>query len=868
MSTKTARVRSSYRCSECGWETAKWVGRCGECQAWGSVAEAGAPTLRAAAGPVSTPAVPIGQVATTESVARPSGVPELDRVLGGGLVPGAAILLAGEPGVGKSTLLLEVAAQTARTRQRTLYVTGEESAAQVRLRADRTGGVHDELFLAAETDLGAVLTHIEDVRPTLLVVDSIQTIGASGIDGVPGGVTQVKEVAAALIRVAKTRNITTVIVGHVTKDGSIAGPRVLEHLVDVVLHFEGDRNSRFRMVRAMKNRYGPVDEVGLLRPLLRGHLRRHRPDRALRRAPHPGRLRHLRGRDDGGTPTAAGRGAGAADAVAARATPPHGLGRRVVAGRHGARRAPAARPAAHRGQRHLRRDRRRRQAARPGGRPGHRGRRGQLPPRRAAAARRRRHRRDRARRRAAPGARPAAAHRRGRRGSASRWRSSRAGGRRPASAASPRRRVVDGLRVVEVDDVVRRAAHPRPDASPLTPTRPTAVGPRVERSVDRAHAPTLHPMAHGGARGESTWRTGGRAHRRAAEAARDPGLDRAGHAAARRPRADPPRPHRRPDRAGAGQDRRVDLHRRLHPRRPLHRHRPARAGQDGRRDHPRQGHHPHPPRGGPPDARPHDPLRGDRHPAPHRRAGRQADRPPGHLGVAVDADHRRLRRRHPPRARGLRQDPVPRQPGPGHPRALQAPPRRGLRDPVRARDRGPRHRARRRRRRPAPRDGHPDRPARSRTTSSSSAPTAACSRSSSRSSSPASTPSASSSSATTCPAASAARPAPSPTLAELEALSPTELVDPAAVARAIGLGGAEHLDAAVAPRGYRLLAKVPRLPAAVVDRLVDHFGGLQQLLSAGIDDLQAVEGVGELRARSVREGLSRLAESSITERYI
>src|SRR5204862_4031969 len=125
-------------------------------------------------------------------------------------------------------------------------------------------GVHDELYLAAETDLGAVLTHIEQVRPALLVVDSIQTIGASGIDGVPGGVTQVKEVAAALICVAKTRNITTVIVGHVTKDGSIAGPRVLEHLVDVVLHFEGDRNSRFRMVRAMKNRFGPVDEGGCL----------------------------------------------------------------------------------------------------------------------------------------------------------------------------------------------------------------------------------------------------------------------------------------------------------------------------------------------------------------------------------------------------------------------------------------------------------------------------------------------------------------------------------------------------------------------------------------------------------------------------
>ncbi len=256
------RSRPVHRCSECGWETAKWVGRCGECQAWGSVAEVAAPTTRSAATAVTRPAVPIGQVSVEESAFRSSGVPELDRVLGGGLVPGAAILLAGEPGVGKSTLLLEVAAQTARRRRRTLYVTGEESASQVRLRADRTGGVHDELYLAAETDLGAVLTHLEEVRPELLVVDSIQTIAAADLDGVPGGVTQVKEVAAALIRMAKTRNITIVLVGHVTKDGSIAGPRVLEHVVDVVLHFEGDRNSRFRMVRAMKNRFGPVDEVG------------------------------------------------------------------------------------------------------------------------------------------------------------------------------------------------------------------------------------------------------------------------------------------------------------------------------------------------------------------------------------------------------------------------------------------------------------------------------------------------------------------------------------------------------------------------------------------------------------------------------
>jgi DNA repair protein RadA/Sms len=253
----------SYLCSECGWTSAKWVGRCGECQAWGSVAEAAAArATRADPGPVTSAAVPIAQVSVDSAAFRSSGVPELDRVLGGGLVPGAAILLAGEPGVGKSTLLLEVAAQTARYQRRTLYVTGEESASQVRLRADRTGGVHDELYLAAETDLGAVLSHIEQVRPELIVVDSVQTIGAAETDGAPGGVTQVKEVAAALIRVAKTRNITTVLIGHVTKDGSIAGPRVLEHVVDVVLHFEGDRNSRFRMLRAMKNRFGPVDEVG------------------------------------------------------------------------------------------------------------------------------------------------------------------------------------------------------------------------------------------------------------------------------------------------------------------------------------------------------------------------------------------------------------------------------------------------------------------------------------------------------------------------------------------------------------------------------------------------------------------------------
>ena len=263
MATTTKAARPSYKCTECGWETSKWVGRCGECQAWGTVDVAGAKsTGRTKSAAVSSPALPITSVDITRSQSTTSGVRELDRVLGGGVVPGAVLLLAGEPGVGKSTLLLEVAAQWARGGARTLYISGEESAAQVRLRAERTGALQDELYLAAETDLGAVLTHIAQVKPTLLIIDSVQTIGSADVEGVPGGVTQVREVASSIIQLAKRENIATLLVGHVTKDGSVAGPRVLEHLVDVVLQFEGDRNSRLRLLRAVKNRFGPVDEIG------------------------------------------------------------------------------------------------------------------------------------------------------------------------------------------------------------------------------------------------------------------------------------------------------------------------------------------------------------------------------------------------------------------------------------------------------------------------------------------------------------------------------------------------------------------------------------------------------------------------------
>lgn len=253
-------VKDPYRCSECGWSTGKWVGRCGECQAWGTIEELGAPkkaTLLATS--VATPALPIADVELASASARKSGVDELDRVLGGGIVPGAALLLAGEPGVGKSTLLLTVASLFG---DQALYISGEESPSQVRLRAERLGALSKDLYLASENDLGAILTHIEKVKPTLLIIDSIQTIGTSAIDSAPGSVSQIREVSAALIRICKERSIALVLVGHVTKDGSIAGPRLLEHLVDVVLQFEGERHSRLRLIRATKNRFGPSDEVG------------------------------------------------------------------------------------------------------------------------------------------------------------------------------------------------------------------------------------------------------------------------------------------------------------------------------------------------------------------------------------------------------------------------------------------------------------------------------------------------------------------------------------------------------------------------------------------------------------------------------
>lgn len=265
VSRMAKKPRVIHTCTECGYSSPKWLGRCPECGSWGTLQEE-APV---ATGPVKTAALtpsasahPITKIEAAATATVKSGIGELDRVLGSGVVPGSVVLMAGEPGVGKSTLLLEVASRWAAQGRKALYVTAEESAGQVRARAERTDALHDTLYLAAESNLDVVFGHVEQLKPSLLIVDSVQTMHAAGVEGVAGGVAQSRAVTAALTTLAKTTNIPVLLVGHVTKDGNVAGPRVLEHLVDVVLNFEGDRQSSLRMLRGIKNRFGATDEVG------------------------------------------------------------------------------------------------------------------------------------------------------------------------------------------------------------------------------------------------------------------------------------------------------------------------------------------------------------------------------------------------------------------------------------------------------------------------------------------------------------------------------------------------------------------------------------------------------------------------------
>jgi len=264
-----ARDAPAFVCTACGAAHRKWSGRCDACGAWNSLSEdAGLP----AAGPASrslgaakgrkTALVPLaGEEAPPPRT--PSGGAELDRVLGGGLVPGSAVLVGGDPGIGKSTLLLQAAAAFARLGAKAVYVSGEEATAQVRMRAARLGLADAPVLLAAETNLRDILTTLDAERPALAVIDSIQTMWADNVDSAPGSVSQVRAAAHELTSFAKRRGSAVILVGHVTKDGQIAGPRVIEHMVDTVLYFEGERGHQFRILRAVKNRFGAADEIGV-----------------------------------------------------------------------------------------------------------------------------------------------------------------------------------------------------------------------------------------------------------------------------------------------------------------------------------------------------------------------------------------------------------------------------------------------------------------------------------------------------------------------------------------------------------------------------------------------------------------------------
>ena len=253
-----------FKCQQCGFISPKWLGRCPECRTWQSIVEEvehkgvkrNAPHLS------STQPVPLNDIPSASEARTLTGLGEWDRVLGGGLTPGSLVLLAGDPGIGKSTILLQALAQLAQTR-RVLYVSGEESHRQIKMRAERLGANAPNLYAFSETSIDALMEVVDNDPPEILAIDSIQTMYAGHLDVAPGSISQVRECSARLMRVAKEKNISIFLIGHVTKEGSIAGPRVLEHLVDTVLYLEGDKSHTFRLLRAVKNRFGSTNEIGV-----------------------------------------------------------------------------------------------------------------------------------------------------------------------------------------------------------------------------------------------------------------------------------------------------------------------------------------------------------------------------------------------------------------------------------------------------------------------------------------------------------------------------------------------------------------------------------------------------------------------------
>jgi DNA repair protein RadA/Sms len=264
-----AGKKTHYECQQCGHQAPRWMGRCPDCGNWGSLTEVSAPTAAPAAGIGDGsawrggPLVPLAEVAGREPRRTPTGIGELDRVLGGGLVPGTLILVGGDPGVGKSTLLLQAATALARQGLIVLYVSGEESVGQVGERGRRLQAEAPGLYLASETSLEAILEHVAALKPASLVVDSVQTTWSPALESAAGSLSQVREVAGRLLEVAKRQEMSVWLIGHVTKDGSLAGPKALEHIVDTVVYFEGDGSQAYRILRASKNRFGPTDEVGV-----------------------------------------------------------------------------------------------------------------------------------------------------------------------------------------------------------------------------------------------------------------------------------------------------------------------------------------------------------------------------------------------------------------------------------------------------------------------------------------------------------------------------------------------------------------------------------------------------------------------------